>query len=59
MGRKITENLGFESPHQMSKELQFFMENLQNEQKKVKKKFDLPKRGFELQIFSNFPIQGR
>ena len=31
----------------------------ENEQKKVKKKFDLPELGFELQIFSNFPVQGR
>ena len=27
----------------------------ENKQKKDKKNFDLPKRGFEPQIFSNFP----
>ena len=31
------------------------MENLKNEQKKDKIFFDLPERGFEPQIFSNFP----
>jgi hypothetical protein len=27
----------------------------ENEKKKKQKKFDLPERGFEPQIFSNFP----
>ena len=37
-------------------DMQFFMENLKiNEQKKDKEKFDIPERGFEPQIFSNFP----
>jgi hypothetical protein len=37
-------------------DMQFFMENLKiNEQKKDKAKFDIPERGFEPQIFSNFP----
>ena len=37
-----------------NKDMQFFMENLKMKRKKTKK-FDLPKRGFEPQIFSNFP----
>ena len=36
-----------------NKYMQFFMENLKK--KKGQKKFDLPERGFEPQIFSNFP----
>ena len=35
------------------KDMQFFMENLKINRKKDKK-FDLPQRGFEPQIFSNF-----
>ena len=31
------------------------MENLKMKEKKAKLFFDLPERGFELQIFSNFP----
>ena len=38
-----------------NKDMQFFMENLKTQQKKDKKIFDLPERGFEPQIFSNFP----
>ena len=38
-----------------NKDMQFFMENLKMKRKKDKKKFDLPERGFEPQIFSNFP----
>ena len=30
-------------------------EEFENEKKKEQKKFDLPERGFEPQIFSNFP----
>jgi hypothetical protein len=37
------------------KDMQFFMENLEMKTKKGQKKFDLPERGFEPQIFSNFP----
>ena len=32
-----------------------FYGEFENEKKKEQKFFDLPKRGFELQIFSNFP----
>ena len=32
-----------------------FYREFENEQKKGQKNFDLPDRGFELQIFSNFP----
>ena len=35
--------------------MQFFMENLKMKRKKGQKNFDLPERGFEPQIFSNFP----
>ena len=35
--------------------MQFFMENLKMKRKKNKKFFDLPERGMEPQIFSNFP----
>ena len=38
-----------------NKDIQFFMENLKMKRKKRTKKFDLPERGFEPQIFSNFP----
>ena len=38
-----------------NKDMQFFMENLKMKRKKDKKNFDLPERGFEPQIFSNFP----
>ena len=37
------------------KDVQFFYGEFENEQKKDKKKFDLPELGFEPQIFSNFP----
>ena len=37
------------------KYMQSFMENLKMKEKKDKKIFDLPERGFEPQIFSNFP----
>ena len=37
-----------------NKDTQFFMENLKMNRKRTKK-FDLPERGFEPQIFSNFP----
>ena len=33
------------------------MENLKMKRKKGQKKSDLPKQGFEPQIFSNFPAQ--
>ena len=32
-----------------------FYGEFENEKKKEQKKFDLPERGFELQIFSNCP----
>ena len=32
-----------------------FYEEFENEKKKGQKNFDLPERGFEPQIFSNFP----
>ena len=32
-----------------------FYGEFENEKKKGQKKFDLPERGFEPQIFSNFP----
>ena len=40
-----------------NKDMQFFMENLKIKRKKKKgqKNFDLPERGFEPQIFTNFP----
>ena len=38
-----------------NKDVQVFMENLRIEKKKAQTFFDLPKRGFEPQIFSNFP----
>ena len=31
-------------------------EEFENEKKKEQKSFDLPERGFEPQIFSNFPL---
>ena len=34
--------------------MQFCMKNFENEKKKDKRKFDIPERGFEPQIFSNF-----
>ena len=37
-----------------NKDMQFFMENLKMKRKKDKIFFDLPERGFEPQIFSNF-----
>ena len=37
-----------------TKDMQFFMENLKMKRKKDKKKYELPERGFEPQIFSNF-----
>ena len=68
MGGKIPENLGFKSPLRKVKIVLFFFlfifkffrcavfyGEFENEQKKDKKKFDLPERGFEPQIFSNFP----
>ena len=36
-------------------DMQFFYGVFENEQKKDKTKFDIPKRGVEPQIFSNFP----
>ena len=36
-----------------NKDMQFFLENLK--MKRKDKKIDLPERGFEPQIFSNFP----
>ena len=38
-----------------NKDVQVFMENLIIEKKKAHTFFDLPERGFEPQIFSNFP----
>ena len=38
-----------------NKDMQFFMENLKMKKKKGQIFFDLPERGFEPQIFSNFP----
>ena len=35
-------------------DMQFFMESLKMNSKRTKKIFDLPGRGFEPQIFSNF-----
>ena len=35
--------------------MQFFYGEFENEQKKDKQNFVLPERGFEPQIFSNFP----
>ena len=37
-----------------NKDMQFFNGEFENEQKKDKKLFDLPERGFKPQIFSNF-----
>ena len=37
------------------KDTHFFVKNLKMKRKINKKKFDLPERGFEPQIFSNFP----
>ena len=37
------------------KDTQFCVKNLKMKRKKNQKKFDLPERGFESQIFSNFP----
>ena len=47
-----------------NKDMQFFMENLKMNRKRTNIFFDLPERGFEPQIFSNFPahdlnFQGR
>ena len=47
MGRKITENLGFESPLRTLKKIAVFYGEFENEQKK--------EREFEHQIFSKFP----
>ena len=38
-----------------NKDMQFFMENLKMKRKKGQTNFDLSERGFEPQIFSNFP----
>ena len=38
-----------------NKDMLFFMENLKMKRKKGQEIFDLPERGFEPQIFSNFP----
>ena len=38
-----------------NKDMKFFYGESENEQEKDKKNFDLPERGFEPQIFSNFP----
>ena len=37
------------------KDMQFFYGEFENEQKKDKRFFDPPERGFDPQIFSNFP----
>ena len=37
------------------KDTQFCVKNLKMKRKKGQKNFDLPERGFEPQIFSNFP----
>ena len=37
------------------KDIHFCVKNLKMKRKKEKKCFDLPERGFEPQIFSNFP----
>ena len=37
------------------KDVQFFMKNLILNRKRTKKIFDFPERGFEPQIFINFP----
>jgi hypothetical protein len=37
-----------------NKDMQFFYGEFENEKKKNKKIFDLPRRGFEPQIFSKF-----
>ena len=37
-------------------DIQFGMKNLKMNRKRTKKIFDLPERGFEPQIFSNFPV---
>ena len=38
-----------------NKDMQFFMENLKMKSKKGQEIFDIQERGFEPQIFSNFP----
>ena len=38
-----------------NKDMQFFYGEFENEKKKGQKNFDFPDRGFEPQIFSNFP----
>ena len=38
-----------------NKDMQFFLWRIYNEKKKGQRNFDLPQRGFEPQIFSNFP----
>ena len=38
-----------------NKVAQFFYGEFENEKKKGQKFFDLPERGFEPQIFTNFP----
>ena len=38
-----------------NKDMQFFMEDLKMNRRRTKYFFDLPDRGFEPQIFSNFP----
>ena len=37
-----------------NKDMQFFIREFENEKKKGQNVFDLPERGFEPQIFSNF-----
>ena len=37
--------------------MQFFYGEFENEKKKSQKKFDLPERRFQPQIFSNFPAR--
>ena len=49
MGGKITENHGLKSPLWKVKKMK------KGQNWVFKKDFDLPKRGFESQIFSNFP----
>ena len=38
-----------------NKDMLFFIENLKMKRKKGQEIFDLPERGFEPQILSNFP----
>ena len=41
--------------NKISKRYPFLCEEFESEKKKWQKNFDLPERGFEPQIFSNFP----